>query len=441
MSIQLLEFKVKDNLFSIKTEYVKQIFEIEKVKPVSYLENYVCGFTVYSEKSYLLIDFASIAGLGNSCKENLIGKTAVVVDVFGKTYALIVDEIVKIREIEKKSYEGDIISFYKDKDIVIEEITPEFLSLRIKVPPLKQLLTKKGEESLAEKKKVEKKEQNFLIFALENLYYGINTQFVKKVEYLDYLNETPVDEDGWIEGVLLIKDTPVKVGNLKKILKLNEKRKRESLILIEDQRKKFGIFADEIVDIYPVEEEQIHKGSDEEILQDFFVYKNKVVPILSGKFLKEVLDRYSLETISKKEEERTTKFSDKTTFLLIQIASKIFAVPMENLGEVLEYKDIHLSNYPSDNPLIKGIAAYRNFSFFLITLEPILNVELKDDKKVLLLQKDEKLVGVLITDIYDLIDVPKTDVFLLDTDDSLVGGTVYYNGDLIEILNIHWLLK
>ena len=440
MSVQLLEFKVKDHLFAIKTDNVKLVFEVENIKKTVPIEDYLCGITTYANKSYLLIDFAKLIGLGKICDGSISGKTAIVVDVFGKTYALVVDKIVRINEVRKKDYEGDIVSFYKDQNIVIEEITPEFLNLKIKVPPLKQIISHQEEETLIQKRKKEKNEQNFLIFALEDFLYGINSQFVKKVEYLDTLNETPLKEDGWIEGVVLVKETPIKVGNLKKLLNLPEEKDKENLIVIQNDKKGFGFFADEIVDIYPLEENKIHKSVDGNILKNFFIYQNKVVPILSESFLKEVLEKYSLD-ITDEDHQTDTQSLDKEAFLLIRIGSKIFAIPMEYLDEVIEYKDIHLSNYPNENPLIKGIAAYRKISFFLISLEPILKEEIGEDKKILLLRKDDKVISLLINDIYDLIEVPKTNVFILDTDETLLGGTILNDGDVIELLNVNWLFR
>jgi len=112
--INLLEFKINDNLFGIRTNHIKNIFDIENVKESPLMPDYVVGVTIHGKKAYLLI-----------CLENAV------------------DEILRIQEIEDTGNANDIINFYKVKDMVLEEITPEFLKRKIKIPSFKQSSRKK----------------------------------------------------------------------------------------------------------------------------------------------------------------------------------------------------------------------------------------------------------------------------------------------------------
>ena len=235
--INLLEFKIKDNLFGIRTDYIKTIFDIEKVKPVLLMPDYVVGITSVGKNAYLLICIEHLLGISKESCKNVIGKTAIVVNVYGKLYAFIVDEILKIQEIEKNDSD-DIVNFYNDQGKVLEEITPDFLNLQIKVPSLRY--EKEKDEQNKENSIKNLSYKTFLIFELDGYYFALNTDYVKKVEYLDNLKKSITAEDTLVEGVFLVKKYPVKALNFKTLFKLETDHNEESLIILEKEKKGFG---------------------------------------------------------------------------------------------------------------------------------------------------------------------------------------------------------
>jgi len=438
--INLLEFKIKDNLFGIRTEYIKTIFDIEKVKPVLLMPDYVVGITSVGKNAYLLICIEHLLGLSKESCKNVIGKTAIVVNVYGKLYAFIVDEILKIQEIEKNGSE-DIVNFYNDQGKVLEEITPDFLNLQIKVPSLRY-----------EKEKYELNKENsiknvsyrtFLIFELNGHYFALNTDYVRKVEYLDNLEKSITAEDTLVEGVFLVKNYPVKALNFKTLFNLETDHKEESLIILEKEKMDFGIKADSILDILSIPEKEINKSENENaILKDFFVYKNTIIPVFSDEYLEKLLEKYAL--IREKSEEKKIKVDEKD-FLLVDILGETFAIPMEKISEVLEYEDIHISGYLSDSKYIKGLGAFREKSFFIFTLENLLNKNINassEDKKVIVLEEKGAYTSILISEIKDIVSIPLDRISKLDTQDSIVGGIVLdKNEEIINVINLEWMLK
>ncbi|EDP73732.1 chemotaxis protein CheW, partial [Hydrogenivirga sp. 128-5-R1-1] len=390
----------------------------------------------------LLICVENLFGLSKEKCKNIIGKTAITVSVYDNQYSLVVDEIIKIQEIENTGSSSDVVNFYKVQDKVLEEITPEFLKLKIKVPSFKQLSTAQKGRKIKEEKNDE--EKTFIIFTLGNKPFAINTDYLKKVEYIDNLEGNIAFENEWIEGVYLVKGTPVKTGNLKKLFGIND-GKEENLLILEKENKSLGIKVDDIVDIYSIKKDHINEGTNENnILKDFFVYDKKVVSVLSEKFLDEAISKYSLKYNKTDGVDKTQHTKHKEIdILIINILGEKFAIKMEDVAEVLEYDDVNISNYPTENKFIKGLAAYKNQSFFLVSFEEVFNKEINIDEnvRIILIEKNGKYIGILASDIEDIVSVPEENIAQLDNNKTIIGGNVILDKEIVNLLNINWLIS
>ncbi|WP_457642692.1 chemotaxis protein CheW [Persephonella sp.] len=437
--INILEFNVGELLFGLRTEYIKNIFDIENIKKAPLMPDYVAGITTHGKHIYPLICTEKLLELSDSC-EQLTGKTAIAVEIDGNTYALAVDEIRKIQEIEKTGSEDDVINFYNLKGEVLEEITPKFLKAKIKLPPFRQeLLTGLIEE---EKEKRKEDEEGFLVFKLEDKLFALKTDFVKKVEYIENLKKTITADDSWIEGVFLVKNTPVKTGNLKRLFSLGEET-GEYLIILEKDGMLFGLTADDIIDIVSIKKTQINTGTDRKsILPDFFVYSKEIIPVLSDSFIEETLREHSLKVVYT--EEKQTRQTKQVEILLFKIGDEKLGIKMENVDEVKEYKEVHISNYPTEVKAVKGLIATNRESMFLISYEEFLNQKIdtdSEDTKIMIIKEGELKIALLISDIEDILVVPEENLALIEDKKSFLEGTVMgKNGELINIINPAWAL-
>ncbi len=437
MKINLLEFTVGDSLFGIRTEYVKYIFDIENIKPSPLMPEYVAGFTTQGKYVYPLICMDMLLGLSKDCS-NVIGKTAIVVDVYGKRFALVVDDIRKIQEIEETEEGNDIVNFYNLRGQIIEEITPVYLSRRIKLPPLKQKVLLSNLENKSTEKE---EERSFIIFKLSDKTFGIDTEFVKKAEYLENLKKFITRGDSWVEGVFLIKDTPVKAIDLKKVINL-EGNLGENLLIVERENKNVGLIVDEIIDIYSVLKSEINTGVNaEDIFYEFLVVDKKVIPVLSQQFINQIIEKYSLVTSESKKENSLDK-KESIDILVFKIGNEIFGIKMKNICEVLEGSDAHISNYPSENQLIRGLIARERESFFLISFEKLLgqNIDLNsEDTKILVIKENNIKFALLVSEVIDIQSVYESDLAEFEGDESFIEGLVVLkNKELINLINPLW---
>ncbi len=441
MKINLLEFKVKGHLFGIRTEFIKNIFDIENIKTLPLLHEHVVGFTFHNRHVYPLICLESLLQLSKECNKP-IGKTVITIFSKEKYFSLIVDEILKIQEIEKTGEGDDIVNFYNLQGRILEEITPEFISKNVKLPPLKQknfvnLLFMKQDKN-------QDKEESFLIFSLDNRYFAINTEFVKKVEYIESLEKTITKEDEWIEGAFLVKENVVKAGNLKKIFNLKTTKKEENLIIIENNGKIFSLLADDIVDIFSVKKSEINIGTnDSSIVKDFIVYNNKVVPILSDSFIINAVEKFSV--INGKNNEKKANNKKIVDILIFRIGKEKFGIKMKNVSEVLEYSDVYISSYPTENKSIIGIIATERESFFLISYYHILNQTKEDsleESKILVMEDNRLKIAVLISDIEDILSIPEENIAEFEDDFQFIKGTIITkSNEIINIINPNWIIS
>ena len=438
MKINILEFSIGNHLFGIRTEFVKYIFEIEHVKPIPLMPEYVAGITVHGKNVYPVVCTEKLLEISKSC-ENLTGKTAIAVDVYGKYVAIAVDEINKIQEIEETEEGNDVINFYNLKGQIIEEITPVFLDRKIKVPPLKQ----KSYEFLTENKKIKEDERSFLIFKSGDKLFGIETCFVKKVEYIENVKQAITKKDGWVDRLLLVKDVPIKAVNFKKVLDLKGE-KEENLLIIEKDRKTTGILVDEVVDIFSIGLSNISTGTDEnEIFNEFITIDKQVIPVLSEKFIHEIIEKYYIKPQKNKNEKFSEK-NQKIDVLVFKIGNEKFGIKMENVDEVLEYKEVHISKYPTEHPLIKGIVAKERESMFLISYEDVLNQKVDiehEDTKIISIKEGNQKFALLISSIEDIQSVSEESIAEFETADSFIRGVIILkNKELVNLLNPKWNL-
>ncbi len=441
MKVSLLEFKVNDHSFGIKTEHVKNVFDIELVKPVPSMPDYIAGLTKNANTVSLLVCFGKLVGLTDRCEDPL-GKFAILVDINGKYYALVVDEIVKIQEVETEEDNNEPVKFYNLKGEVIEEITPAFLKQKIKVPPLENENKKKSEKN---SNNSNQKEENFLIFLLNDKKLSIKTDLIDRVEHVEALkNGVDIKNKDWIESVVLIKDEVIKIGNLKKLLNWEEdKSKGETLIIVGSDRENIGFLVDDILDTVSIKESDIEKNLDaNDIFENYFVYNKSVVPILSEKFIKEIISKNAVQHGKKEKKETDTQTLSKKDFLIFNILGERFAVSMEEVEEVMDFEGLNISPYITENPFVKGILALKNKSVFLISLEKIFNknFDKNSELSVLVLNQNGIEVALLISKIEKIETVPDRNIFKLEASKELIRGSIITkDGELISLLNIAFI--
>ena len=434
MKAFVLEFKLGDKVLGIRTDFVKVVFEIEKVEPIHSNSDYVLGVVEHNEQLYPLLCPAKIADIDVSHCKDPVGKTAIAISHEGKTYAILADKIVQIREIDKK-IEEIIVDFYKSEDGLIMEISPDLIEEKLDVP----IFTERKKDFFLNEEEI-KIETVYLIFKVGRRLIAVPAEKVKKVEELERDKIYSVPGNSWANKVCLLVDTAIKVGDLRDVLEDENGKTEDSnyVVVLGKGRKYIGIVADDIVDLLPMYSTQISKGKEDEMFSTYFCYNRELVSVLSDRFIDELIESSALET--QLAESQNRQLNEKEV-LVVRIGEHRFAIMMEHVLGILNYGEVKITPCPTDSEYLKGIVVTSTFSHVLLDIEKMLNdkVDVGEETKILVFKEGEAEGAFVISEIEDLISVPEGNIFFDKRPGIIAGAVLDKSGRSINLLNLKQL--
>jgi chemotaxis signal transduction protein len=398
MKVPALKFRVGDKVFAIEMKNIKQFFEVEEILKVKGLPPCVLGITKYNKNVYPLISLKKAWKLGGEDSS-----TAVAIVFKDKEYAILIDEIIKIEEFEKK--ETFSIEVFEENGELIGNLNLDFLE-NMNIPTFKNVYS--------EEKKEFKKYKNFLLFKCNEEIIGFDVRFLKKVEEYNGKN------------IFVLNKFAIPLVPFKKIYKDCEAK---NIVFLED-KKVMGIVVDEIIDIVMVEEDEIVR-SEEGIFNAFFVYDKNEVKVFNNAYLEMKIEKYGVQYIEKEEKESI----NKKEVLIVEICGEKFGIEMKNVLEISDYKK-SLLHIADENPYVKGIVTTREGALYLISLEDLLEREFDESEAKVIVVKSEPLRAFLIERIDDLIYVDE-DKIVYSKSPTYIGGVIL-NKEMIPLLNINF---
>lgn len=137
------------------------------------------------------------------------------------------------------------------------------------------------------KKDVKKIEKEFIIFEIDNNYFGIELEYAREVLELQYITPVPLTKDFFL-GLINVRNEIVAVVDLYNIL-LNKSvphNKSNRMLLLNASDKKCCIIINRIVEIYGASEDEIIKNFEniefqyKEFVKAILNYKEKKVPVI-----------------------------------------------------------------------------------------------------------------------------------------------------------------
>ncbi|WP_456470287.1 chemotaxis protein CheW [Caminibacter sp.] len=400
MKVPALKFRVADKYFAVEMEKIKHFFDVEDILHLPSLPSFVVGIVRYNNYVYPLISLKKAWGI-----EEEDSTTAVAMVYEDREYAILIDEIIKIDELEKK--ENFLIEVFEENGEIIGNLSLDFLK-NVEIPTFKNILKK-------EESKIFEERESFLLFRCKEEILGVDTKILRKVE----------EYDG--KDVFLLNNTVITLLPFSKIYKESPLEN----ILILEKNKILGIVVDEIIDIALVEKSEIVNGSG--MFNRYFVYNNKEVKIFNNEYLEMKLEKYGV--VLPKEQKRV--FSDIVEVLVLDIAGEKFAVKMSNILEIVDFDEAYF-NFANENPHVKGILTTKEGATFILSLEKVLGkeIEITEDSKIIVF-KNGVLKALLVSGIEDLIYVEKEKI-VYSQNDTYIGGIVIYNDSMIPLFNLHW---
>ncbi|NPA11624.1 MAG: hypothetical protein GXO62_05230 [Epsilonproteobacteria bacterium] len=401
MKVSVLKFRIADKIFAIEMPKVRHFFDVEEVLTLPYLPPFVKGIVRYNDYVYPLI---SVKKAWNLKEEDT--NTAVAMEYNGKEYAILIDEVISIEELEKKS--SFLVEVFEENGELIGNLNLDFLEY-IEVPTF---VNKKDES----KKSGELEQESFLLFECGNELLAIRSSILRKAE--EY-------EGG---DTIILNNFVLPLIPFSKIYKESEKK---NILVLEDE-KILGVVAGEVIDVVLVDNDEIVKA--EGMFDAYFIHNNRQVKVFNNEYLKTKIERFGVVGVEKEEKH----LFDKEEVLIVDVLGEQFALRMKNIVEIDEYDKANL-NFSVNNPFVKGIITTRFGSAFILSLERVFSRELKpdEDTKIIVL-KDKILRALVVTSIEDLIYVDEDKIVLSDSEDTYIGGVVMEKERVIPLFNPDW---
>jgi len=405
MKEAVLEFRIGDRKFAIPTKFVRNLFEIEKVKKVYGMPEYVVGLVENNHHIYPLVSLNKIWNINEDT--SFKGKSAIVI-VFNFELAIVVDEVLKIATAEKKG--NEIFEVYEEGGEIVGKLDLNFLKC-IKLPHF---------QNRYKVKKTKKDTKKYLVFENEETY-AIDVEKIKKIdekekEYIEILN------------------LPVYISPFGELV--GKKNIEKDVIVIEKDKKFLALGVDKIFGIEEVEKNEIVYLSNEVFKETFFL-NGKTVKVLNDKFLDENIEKRGV-LIAKNKKEKT--FSAKKSILIVNIAGEKFAIEMKDIDEIKECEDIHPNTTSISNPFIKGIVTAKSGAVYVISFENIIGkqIEMNEECRIIVLKSYKNKKAILVSNIEDLISIDENNIVYSSNEEFFIQGAICVNDDIITLLNSKW---
>ncbi len=423
----VLEFRLNQDLYCFNTKQICYVFDLDKYEAISGIDESVVGIVQYNGDTMLLIDTLHLYNAEEHL--DLVTQKSVVVikDEDGSLYGMLVDEIVKIEDVEvaevtlNLSSEDIVINHYKEKDVLVNEIAPLPL-LHVKNVPAFRKEFNKNEY----KRNFDKKE--FLVFKIAEKFYAVEALKVKEVVIKEKELFKLEKKDIRYKGALSIRDEVIKVANIE------EESKKEDVIVIENKGDLFCIDVDDILDIEEFDSDKIELlNASTSYIKAFYNFHANVIAIID-------VDFFTLKKDEKKVVQNIIEEDingDKEGYLVFEIEKKKFAMNMKNIRQVIHIQDISKakSSLVGLNELTEFITTWNHHAVDVIKLDTLFGLQTSDDdSQVIILGKNEKLKGILVDNVEDILYISKHYLSTSSTD-HLIDGAIIHGEELIPKIN------
>ena len=435
----VLEFRIGEELYCFNTKIVKYVFDLEHYEELRGFDEVVLGLVHYDDDAMLLVDTLFLYTKERHIEINDTKSVIVIEDEQGALYGMVVDEIVKIEDVEPApstlnlSSEELIVHHYKEQEKLINEVVPLPLLHAKNIPSFKKDVTYHQEES---QELTNKEQEEFLLFMIAQKLFAIATSVVKEVVEKESDVFELEHKSTRFKGAVAVRDDVYKVANIKpSVTEGNE------LIVVEKENECFCIEVDRV---FGVEYFDIKKI---DILVDTFGYirgfynkGGEVVALIEENFF---ISRKKQGDEDLLIEEKSSTISKTTQhgYLIFKVGDKEFALDMENVRQVIEKEELPHTNSSAISAATSSnvvfITEWNHHGIDVLSLNKIIGVHPKEDpSEVIMIETEqEKYVGVLVEKVDDIYYTKLEDIAMSADSEALISATIFKDQRVIAVIN------
>ena len=293
--------------------------------------------------------------------------------------------------------------------------------------------------------------EEILIVRHDGNLFGINTDAIEHI--LRVLDITPLPySPKEVRGFCSIEGSILTVLDLSRLLlnenNIDETKEAARLISVSVKNKHYAVLLEEVINNITVNPEDIDYVSEEDQRRDGVVaaykYNGEIIQVLELERLianikklsfdkREVSEKYALETVAKVSENRHRRY------FLFMMADEQYAIDVNKIREVISVPDV-FTEMADVGEEVLGMMTLREEIVVTIDLRMIydLKAERKSDNRIIVVQLEGKVAGLLIDSIVDIADFDASDIDAMPSNfkDKKIEGIAHRNNELISLVNI-----
>jgi len=438
MKTSIIEFKLFDSKYCFNTEHVKYVYELEEHQAIHGLHESVIGITKYNNDMMLLIDTAKL--YSDKYLDMKKQKSVIVVpDKNGLLYGMVVDEIIKLEEVDvvktsvDLSTEDMVINHYKeDEDNLVNEIYPLPLLEKYNIPAMASIKLKSDKKIFSK----DDKSKNYLLFRSGEKSYAIESSYVKEVVENEFdFFELEQDDKSFIKGAIALRDEIVK------LIDFHSKIASDVLVL-EVNGNKLAIEVDEVYDIEDFSLEKINYLEEKDNhIEAFYNRGGNVIAIVNP--------LYYFKNESKKEQQEESNNSkvntDEHEFLIFYIEKQKYAIDMSYVRQVMESDSITKTNSSAIGAKehVAYIATWNHRAVQVLKLDNFLKSSVnKEHNEIIFLEIGDYFVAFLVDEIDSIVHLNKSAISKMreEANDDIISGAILYKDEVIVQINSNFLV-
>lgn len=450
MMESILKFKVGGKTFGVDSETVSQILRVSDITPVPLTNDVFRGVSVVGGKIVSVVDVGLCLDLDKTDKNS---DTARLITFNHKEdiYALLVGEVLGITLVESENYEPStddnvkIVGYYKENGeicqiIDIEEILKDIEVLGFSADKIEKFVEEETEEG-----NINEDYLKFLFFRIGGELFAIDIDKVKELVFVPD-SVTPVPESkSYVLGMITLRDKIINALDLSALFGFGgvKKSSQNRLIIVQNNSKKVAFCVDLIEEVKDVE-----KSAIEYVPENFkdkrieAIYKDRsgeIASIISGTFLKEVVDDYYLDEEvdnSNPQKEYSSKENFMIEVVIFSIGKEEFAIDISNVQEIIRYSNA--TPMPDSPEFVEGVINLRGVVIPIVSLQERLGFEknITDKTKTLICNIQDSKVGFLVDDVKEILSVEESSLSTTKSNDALFDEIITLDNGERVILKI-----
>lgn len=298
--------------------------------------------------------------------------------------------------------------------------------------------------------------EEILIVRHDGNFYGINTDAIEHI--LRVLDITPLPfSPKEVRGFCSVEGSILTVLDLSRLLlekkNIDETADAARLISVSVHGMKYSVLLEEVINNITIDQKDIEYVAEEDRRRDGVVaaykYEGNIIQVLDLERLVSNIDKLSFEKrdFSDKhdaEVNRQVKEDDTSRYFIFMMGQEQYAIDVNNIREVITVPESFTEMADSGDEVL-GMMTLRDEIIVTIDLREIYDLPTtrKETNRIIVVQLNTKVVGLLIDSIVDIADFVAGDIDIMPPNfiDEKIKAIAHRDNELISLVNIDIINK